>query len=288
MNTGLTRGRAFRVAVCLALVAMLTGCMQLHVGLTVHADDTIDGQLLLVTEKRWLTSRDRPAWLTPRKGNHRFAFAELRKNMPSLPPGEESVYENPTHYGSLINYRRTPLADFRSDSLNLVRDGDLLRFHLSLDPRKYGGKVAEEDPRNQALFLESASFEISVTFPGRVIDSNGAVTGRSVTWKVGPGRDKPTELRAVAEAPPPATPTATGPGGPATGTADGDGGVPWLVVGIGAGVVVLLAAVGVVVLLRRRRGGAAPATPTDTPVTPRPSTPTDTPAAPAAEHPGSV
>jgi hypothetical protein len=123
-----------------------------------------------------------------------------------------------------------------------------------------------------------------VTFPGRVIDSNGAVTGRSVTWKVGPGRDKPTELRAVAEAPPPAPPTTTGPGGTATDTA-----VPWLVVGIGAGVVVLLlAAVGVVVLLRRRRGGAAPATPTDTPVAPTPSTPTETPAAPAAEHPGSV
>ncbi|SCG42670.1 hypothetical protein GA0070614_1000 [Micromonospora coxensis] len=277
MNTRLTRGRAFRVAVCLALVATLAGCMQLHVGLTVHADDTVDGQLLLTAEKRLLTTRNRTVQV---------GFAELRQNMPSLPPGEESVYENPTHYGSLIDYRRTPLADFRSDSLNLVRDGDLLRFHLSLDPRKYGGKVAEQDPRNQALFLQSASFEISVTFPGRVIDSNGAVTGRSVTWKVGPGRDKPTELRAVAEAPPPATPTAAGPGGAAT--TDDDGGVPWLVVGVGLGVVLLLAAVGVVVLLRRRRGAAAPATPTDTPVVPSPSTPTDTPAAAAAEHPGSV
>ncbi|SCG45567.1 LppM family (lipo)protein [Micromonospora halophytica] len=267
MNTGLTRGRAFRVAVCLALVAALAGCMQLHVGLTVHADDTVDGQLLLTAEKRWLTTRNRTVQV---------GFAELRQNMPSLPPGEESVYENPTHYGSLINYRRTPLADFRSDSLNLVRDGDLLRFHLSLDPRKYGGKVAEQDPRNQALFLQSASFEISVTFPGRVIDSNGAVTGRSVTWKVGPNRDKPTELRAVAEAPPPAAPAATEPGG-TTRDAD-DGSFPWLVVGAGVGLAVLLAGAAVVVLLRRR-GGAAPT----------PSAPTDTPtAASAVEHPGSV
>ncbi|MGB2567177.1 LppM family (lipo)protein [Micromonospora citrea] len=272
MNTGLTRGRAFRVAVCLALAATLAGCMQLHVGLTVNADDTVDGQLLLIAEKKWLTSRDRIVWPTTRNRTVQVGFAELRKNMPSLPPGEESVYENATHYGSLINYRRTPLADFRSDSLNLVRDGDLLRFHLSLDPRKYGGKVAEEDPRNQALFLQSASFEISVTFPGRVIDSNGAVTGRSVTWKVGPSRDKPTELRAVAEAPLPATPAATGPGGTAR-DADDDS-VGWLVVGIGA-VVLLLAGAGVVVLLRRRRGGAVPT----------PSAPTDTAAASAAEHP---
>lgn len=73
MNTGLDRGRAFRLAVCLALVAMLTGCMQLNIGLTVNADDTIDGQLLLTADKRFLTTDNRTVQV---------GFAELRQNIP--------------------------------------------------------------------------------------------------------------------------------------------------------------------------------------------------------------
>ncbi|MEH1055588.1 DUF3153 domain-containing protein [Micromonospora sp. CPCC 206171] len=266
MNTGLDRDRAFRLAVCLALVAMLTGCMQFNIGLTVNADDTIDGQLLLTAEKRVLTSKNRTVQV---------GFAELRQNIPSLPAGEERVYEDERYYGSQITYHRTPLKEFTSDSVKLVRDGDLYRFNLSLDPKKYGGKLAEQDPRNQAAFMQLMSFEISVTFPARVIDTNGTVTGRSVTWKVGSNRDKPTELRAVAEAPAQPSPSASA---AATG-GDSDGGFPWLLV-VGAAVVLLLVGGVVAVLLLRRRGRPATAATT-------PTGPAGTPA-PPAEHPGPV
>ncbi|MEV0809214.1 DUF3153 domain-containing protein [Micromonospora sp. NPDC050200] len=270
MDMGLHRGRAFRLAVCLALVAALTGCMQLNIGLTVNADDTIDGQLLLTAEKRVLTSNNRTVQV---------GFAELRQNIPTLPTGEERVYENDNFYGSLITYHHIPLKDFTSESVKLVRDGDLYRFSLPLDPKKYGGKVAEQDPRNQAAFMQLMSFEISVTFPARVIDTNGTVTGRSVTWKVGSNRDKPTELRAVAEAPAKPSPSATGAAGSG---GDTDGSFPWLLV-VGTVVVLLVVGAVVAVLLLRRRGrsAAVPAT-----------TPTGAAGAPAAtspaEHPGPV
>ncbi|MEU8300770.1 DUF3153 domain-containing protein [Micromonospora sp. NPDC048909] len=240
MNTRFSRGRTLRVAVCLALVAALSGCMQLNMGLTVNADDTVDGQLLLTAQKSLLTARK----MTVEAG-----FAELRQNIPALPPGEESRYEDAKLYGSQITYRKTALSVFNSESVKLVREDDLYRFTLPLDPQKYGGKVAEQNPQNQQAFLRLMSFEISVTFPGRVLDTNGTVNGRSVSWKVDANQEKPAELRALAEAPPrpPASPTG--------GTGDASG-FPWLLV-VGGVVILLLLAVVVVLLLRRSR----PATP---------------------------
>ncbi|ATO12792.1 DUF3153 domain-containing protein [Micromonospora sp. WMMA2032] len=234
--------------------------MQLNLGLTVNTDDTVSGQLLLTAQKSVLKQRNPDVAA---------AFAELRQNIPTLPAGVESRYEDATYYGIQIAYRKTPLSQFTSESVNLVRDGDLYRFSLPLDPKKYGGKVAEQDPRNQQAFMTLMSFEISVTFPGRVLDTNGAINGRSVSWKVVANQPKPAELRAVAEAPPaPATSAAV--------AAVTGGSFPWLLV-VGGVVVVLLllVAVAVVVLLRRRsRDGAAPAPVAATPAPAAPAAPT--------------
>ena len=93
------------------------------------------------------------------------------------------------------------------------------------------------------------SFEISVTFPGRVIDSNGTVNGRSVSWKVDrqPGQAEPScgpSPRRHPDRPPRRPPPRD------------DGGFPWLLVGGGVLLLLLLAAVGV--LLVRRRRAATP------------------------------
>ncbi|WP_328374413.1 DUF3153 domain-containing protein [Micromonospora zamorensis] len=255
MNRRVNRGKALRVAVCLALLAALSSCMQLNMGLTVNANDTVDGQLLLTAEKSVLSARNK---------NIPAAFAELRQNIPALPAGEETGYEDSKLFGSQISYRKAPLAGFDTESVKLVRDGDLYRFTLPLDPKKYGGMVAQQNPQQQQAFLKLMSFEISVTFPGRVIDSNGTVNGRSVSWRVDSNQDKPSELRAVAEAPPrpSASPAAAG---------DDGGGFPWLLVGGGALLLLLLAAVGV--LLVRRRQAATPAAPGPTPPGPTPPGP---------------
>ncbi|MFI6269653.1 LppM family (lipo)protein [Micromonospora zamorensis] len=253
MNRRVNRGKALRVAVCLVLLAALSSCMQLNMGLTVNANDTVDGQLLLTAEKSVLSARNK---------NIPAAFAELRQNIPALPAGEETGYEDNKLFGSQISYRKAPLAGFDTESVKLVRDGDLYRFTLPLDPKKYGGMIAQQNPQQQQAFLKLMSFEISVTFPGRVIDSNGTVNGRSVSWRVDSNQDKPSELRAVAEAPPrsSASPAAAG----------DDGGFPWLLVGGGALLLLLLlAAVGV--LLVRRRQAATPAAPGPTP--PGPTSP---------------
>ncbi|WBC07924.1 DUF3153 domain-containing protein [Micromonospora sp. WMMA1947] len=268
MNTRLRRSRAFGLAVCLALVAIMSGCMQLNLGLTVNDDDTVSGQLLLTAPKSVLKQRNPdPA----------VAFAELRPNIPSLPPGAETRYEDATSYGIQITYRKTPLAQFTSESVNLVRDEDLIRFSLPLDPQKYGGKFGQQDPRQQQAFMTLMAFEISVTFPGRVLDTNGTVTGRSVSWKVIANQPKPAELRAVAQAPPP---PATSPAAVVTG----NGSFPWLPVVAAVVVLLLVAGVVLVLLLRRRRSRGVPdpaAAPTATAATGPAPAGTGAPPAPA-------
>ncbi|MCZ7429055.1 DUF3153 domain-containing protein [Micromonospora sp. WMMA1949] len=268
MNTRLRRSRAFGLAVCLALVAIMSGCMQLNLGLTVNDDDTVSGQLLLTAPKSVLKQRNPdPA----------VAFAELRPNIPSLPPGAETRYEDATSYGIQITYRKTPLAQFTSESVNLVRDEDLIRFSLPLDPQKYGGKFGQQDPRQQQAFMTLMAFEISVTFPGRVLDTNGTVTGRSVSWKVIANQPKPAELRAVAQAPPP---PATSPAAVVTG----NGSFPWLPVAAAVVVLLLVAGVVLVLLLRRRRSRGVPdpaAAPTATAATGPAPAGTGAPPAPA-------
>ncbi len=266
MNTGLRRSRALRLAVCLALVAALSGCMQLNLGLTVNPDDTVSGQLLVTADKNLLRQRN-PDVQT--------AFADMRRQLPTLPAGEESRYEDARFYGVQVAYRKKPLSQFTSDSFTLVRNGDRYRFSFSLDPDSYAGKVPEQNAGTRRAFVRLMSFEISVTFPGRVLSSNGTVNGRSVTWRVDANQDKPAELVAEAEAP------VTASAGASTDPNSG-GGFPWLLV---VGGVAVLPLVAVVVLLLRRPGHpAGPGTTATAPATSDPATTSPAPG-PRTDHP---
>jgi hypothetical protein len=221
---------------------LLASCMQLNMGLTVNPDDTIDGQLLLTADKSILTSNGR----TAKQG-----FEDLRKNIPDMPPGPEEVYEDTKRYGALIKYNHTPLDQFNSESIKLVKNNGTYRFTLPLDPKLYGN-APSATPQSRDAFMKAMEFEIQVTFPDLVLDSNGTEVGRTVTWQIKAGQEKPVQLFATA-----AIPT-TAASSPAT-TGGGGGGFPWLLIIAGA-VVLAIAAVVVFFLLRRSSASkAAPA-----------------------------
>jgi hypothetical protein len=231
MTTGI---RLLRVAGVLTGGALLlSGCLRLDASLTVTADDTVDGRLVVTAEKSVLTNGNR----TLAQG-----FADLRKSIPTLPHGQESVFEDADRYGTQIAYHHTPLHEFASGSVQLARNGSTYSFSLPLDPQQYGGRPAA-DPRDEQNFLKSTAFEIQVTFPGPVLESNGVVVGNTVTWQLRSGQDKPTHLYATAAQPSTAPPVPAG--APAS-----PGGAPWVLIA-GAAAAVLAA---VVVLLTRRSG----------------------------------
>lgn len=214
--------------------------MQLNMSLTVNPDDTVDGQLLLTADKSILTTNNR----TPQQG-----FADLRKNIPTMPPGPEQVYEDANRYGTLITYDHTPLSQFNSESIKLVKNNGTYRFTLPLDPKLYGNAAPSTTPQSRDVFMKAMEFEIQVTFPDIVLDSNGTEVGRTVTWQIKSGQDKPVQLFATAaipsSAPSPSPPHGSG------------GGLPWVFI-IGGAAVLAVAAVAVF-LLMRRSGPSAPA-----------------------------
>jgi hypothetical protein len=237
--------RLLRVAGVLTTgVLFLSGCLRLDASLTVTADDTVDGQLAVTAAKSVLTTGNR----TLAQG-----FADLRKNIPALPQGQESIFEDADRYGTLIAYHHTPLREFASGSVQLVRNGSTYSFSLPLDPQQYGGRPAA-DPRDEQNFLKSTAFEIQMTFPGPVLDSNGSAVGNTVTWQLKSGQDKPTHLYATAAQPPSAAPTISAAAPP--------GGAPWVLI-VGA-VAVVLAAMVVVWLARRSGRPRQPGVPADT------------------------
>jgi hypothetical protein len=241
--TGLRFLRAAGALVASAL--LLTGCMRLNMSLTVNADDTIDGQLLLTAEKSILTTNGR----TPQQG-----FADLRKNIPAMPPGPEEVYEDAERYGTLIRYDHTPLSQFNSESIKLVETGGTYRFTLPLDPTLYGNAAPSATPQSRDTFMKAMEFEIQVTFPGTVVDSNGTEVGRTVTWQIKAGQDKPEQLFATSDIP------SSAPASPAGG---GHSGLPWLLIIAGAAIVAVaaVAVVAVFLLMRHSGPGAAAAEP---------------------------
>jgi hypothetical protein len=245
MATGM---RLLRLAGVLTVgVLFLSGCLRLDAGLTVTADDTVDGQLVVTAAKSVLTTGNR----TLAQG-----FADLRKNIPALPQGQESIFEDADRYGIRITYHHTPLREFASGSVQLVRNGSTYSFSLPLDPQEYGGPPAA-DPLDEQNFLKSMEFEIQVTFPGPVLDSNGSAVGNTVSWQLKSGQDKPTHLYATAAAPTSAAPIpASAPVPP--------GGAPWVLI-VGAVAVVLAAMVVVWLTLRpdSRAGAVASSDPQD-------------------------
>lgn len=107
------------------------------------------------------------------------------------------------------------------------------------------GDMPAIDPQ---MFLEDMEMNVSITFPGEVIEHNGELSGTTVSWSTTAGEQ--TEMRAVALD----RPMGQAPGAGA-GSSSGFGMIGWLAVAaiaiavLGAGTIVTV----VVVASRRRR-----------------------------------
>lgn len=170
----------------LAVLALaLSGCLDVRSSLVVAPDNTVSGDLLLLADR---------AQLAEEQGSLAEAFARWRAELPDLPPGERSVYDEGGKYGTRIRLTAVSFEDFsQGAALRLEREGNRIVFSLSLDPQAY--VRPDRSLKDTRSLLETMTFDIKVTMPGKVQRHNGTLSGRTVSWKLGKGTEA-AELRA--------------------------------------------------------------------------------------------
>lgn len=212
---------AAALAVAFALTAALSGCMKVDAQLVVHEDDTVSGSVILAVDKRLAT-------LTGKSENQ--LVDSLGVDADKIAAGATTEpYSDPSFVGRRIVFSGTPLSDFHGtgaqDSLTLTHDGRSYLFNGVVDLR--GVNLAE--PAVQR-FADLFSFQVSIAFPGKVVEHNGVLTGQTVTWTPKAGETLALHARAV------------------------EPGITWWPWALGAGVfVIVIAAAGLVWAVSRRR-----------------------------------
>lgn len=259
------RRRPVSVAL-LALTAMvaLSGCFKLDMELELASDDTVDGSVVVAAQRSF-------AELAGGEDALRESLSQdgggLVGEQPSSGSVEAKDYEDDDWIGVEYVIDDVPLEEFgggETGDLSITRDGDEFVVSGSMDLT--GG--VSDDPAANAM-LDEAEIEISITFPGAIVSSNGEEDGNTVTWT--PVAGEVLEVDAVGSA---------------------EGGLPWGLIGAVVAVL-LLVVVGVVLFLvvRSRQpapaaaplgegsivpGGAAPSASTPDAVTPPPAPPAPT------------
>ncbi|MGZ8625229.1 MAG: LppM family (lipo)protein [Actinomycetota bacterium] len=222
-----------RIAALGALALLMSACLKLDMELEVSSDNTVSGTVIFGVQKQLLELG----------GGSIEDVLGSDGPLPSDVPGVSvEDYEDDEFAGQQFTFDAVPIERFNEgeagEQLRIEREGDV--FHVSgvLDLAAASGAsgLSGIDP---GTFLQGAQLQIRITFPGEVTETNGEVSGTTVTWI--PEVGERLELEATA--------SAIGGGGDSNTTL-------FLIIGA---VVVVLAIVVVIVLMQRRKKPAVAA-----------------------------
>lgn len=180
--------RVLLAGVLAAACLLLSGCLKIDISLTVNRDDTVSGSIILGIDKR-------VAGLT---GQTEEELARSMTENSQLPRGARNEpYSDDTFVGVRVVYDNVSLSEFNIGST----DPDGLRITHADGKYRVTGvlDLSEVDFSNPAIsnFADTFQARIAVTMPGKVLEHNGTLDGRTVTWNPKPG-DR-LEMLAVSE-----------------------------------------------------------------------------------------
>jgi hypothetical protein len=175
-----------RALAALVLVFALSGCMKVDAQVAIHDDDTVSGSVVMALDKRL-------AALTGKTQDQLVDSITLQPG--ALGNGTVTQpYQDGNYVGRRFIFTGVPLRDFHGTdqvSVTLVHDKSSYLFNGVADLRT----VNLADPAIQP-FAGLFAFSVSVTFPGKVVESNGVLTGRTVTWTPKAGQTLAMHARA--------------------------------------------------------------------------------------------
>lgn len=186
-----TRGRVLGTALlALAGVLALAGCVKFDMNVTVNRDDTVTGTVVVAFDKTLMEKLNlggNPLGAEPVKG-----------------VTKQERYDDGTYAGVKYIFDATPLSEFNDsgdtagDHIRITHEGDDYVLTGVIDqtytPPANAGPI---DPEIVAAF-KRADMRVTVTFPGRILSTNGDVeaNAKAVTWKLELGERN--ELHATA------------------------------------------------------------------------------------------
>lgn len=199
--------------------------MKVDAAMAINEDNTVTGSIVMALDKRMtsLTGKSQDQLVS----TITVAPEKIAKGTVVQP------YQDDLFIGRRYVFTNVPLNDFHGTdqvSVTVVHEARAYLFNGVADLRT----VNLADPAVQR-FANMFAFKVSVTFPGNVVESNGTVSGRTVTWSPKAGESMPMHARAEIPA---------------------GSWKPWAL-GLGVFLVVVVIVVGVVVLSRRGQQPAA-------------------------------
>jgi hypothetical protein len=195
-------------------VGALGGCARVRTALAVQPDDTVTGEIVLATPEKGPDDKG-PAVSIP---------ADLTDDV------DVSTYRQDGYTGSLLRFSGL---SFDQISELTAAAGDPGRQRTTLTLRRAGNRVLVDGKVDLTTIpVDKADFQLKISFPGEVLETNGDTTSGTISWTFVPGQVG--DVRAAVAYDDPNAPSATS----------------WTV---GLAIVVIAAAGGVVLMARRTR-----------------------------------
>ncbi len=175
------------VALCIPLAFLLIGCVKMDIALTVNKDKTMSGTVVLALA-------DSIAGLDSGGGSSGTSGTGRLDNLVDQKAKGVTVskYHQGGFMGEKVTFDHSPLKAFSSasqkdGSFAIAVKGNKAFISGVMDLSSTGTLSSNSSPMDDALtkaMFASAQIRISVTFPGKVIESIGEISQdrRTVTW----------------------------------------------------------------------------------------------------------
>ncbi|MBO0609328.1 LppM family (lipo)protein [Myceligenerans salitolerans] len=183
--------RIFAAAALTMATLLLAGCIKMDMTLTVNGDDTVDGDIVVAVSDA--TAETMGA--TPEELLEQADADSIGEDASDVKPYAEDGFT-----GKRFIFEKSPIEDFSDGEMSIVRDGDEFVVEGSLPMKAEDLDMTEEelaDPATQQVLAEFA-VNVSFTFPGEIVESNGEVDGNTVTWTAEVGKKNAMTARASA------------------------------------------------------------------------------------------
>jgi hypothetical protein len=189
--------RRLPVLIVVAAAALvLSGCLQMHIDMTVSSHNTVSGQVRFGLQKSVVTALG---------GAGPLEQTLAGQNACDKAHATQSSYDDGTYTGVLCTYTDLPIAQFGkggqdpSSGLSLTRIGDTYQLSGSIDLQKLAANSVDPGiPIDPTTLLSSADVRLRFSFPGPITSSTGTVSGRTVTFT--PDASGKITIRATARA----------------------------------------------------------------------------------------